>query len=68
MVTLALRSHDSGGNSTFGMPGGRSDMADTLYGKEDLSFSSGPRPPFFWHTQHWPGVHLVAAVLGSAAT
>lgn len=31
MVTLALRSHDSGDDSTFLMPGSRPGMTDTLY-------------------------------------
>lgn len=61
MVTVALRRHDSGDNSTFLMPGSRSDMADTLYGKEDLSFSSGPLSPFFCHAWCWLDAHFVAA-------
>lgn len=61
LVTWALRRHDSGDNSKFSMPGSRWDMADTLYGKEDVSFSSGPLPPFFCHTECWPGAHFVAA-------
>lgn len=60
MVTLALMGHDSGDHSALLMPGSRPAMVDTLYGKADLSLSSGPLPPFFWHTGCWPGALFVA--------